>query len=441
MDAKKFRDMCFWAITCVNTFLGLVSFWTSKLGLDTVSKSQLVSVLVAFGGNAFTIVLYFFLSRRFPQAPAKTKGKYLIMMALASILIFGFSTLWSIITLGGKEAVGIHMQRVLAEADKQGLLLLKKSSAEANLAPNLSSLAIQFESYASREAGGAFSGMNGEGEVVATLRNTSSTFQGLAYSVQETERESGKLYDKLKEDVSAARDVLTEENEETTLRSINLRFSKKLSEINEGLTKMAKISSLEFVKTVSRNLEALTIVVNSQTSYAQKETIVRLQGIIRGAQEILNQLTNEKALEEVEVSGFTMISMGNAIIKYASEIFYAWCYGIALDFAPLIFIFLLAIAVKDEEKEITIEEAKQVRKDAEIASHEILDGARQKITGIITELRPTIESAAKNAADGLEESAEGVVRKIRNQVEEIKEDFNRQMSTWRDEFQKFKFKI
>jgi len=375
------------------------------------------------------------------MADARKKASYGLVIFFVCFLIFGFSTLWSIITLGGKEAVGIHMQQVLIASDKQGLKLLKQGSQEANMAPKLSALADQFESYALREAGGAFSGMTGEGDVVSTLRNTAETFRSLADSVLKTEQDRAKLYENLKQDIASARDILSTEDKDMTMRSINLQFSKKLAGINENLTRMGKTTSVEFVTTVSRNLDSLTLVTKESTVAAQREAIERLHGITKGAQEIVSQLTGKEEFAETDVQTFTMISMGNAIIRYASNIFYAWAYAIALDFAPLLFIILLSVAAKDEEKEITLDEARQVRLDAEAAAKTILDNAREKISAIINELKPEIISAAKTAKDGLEESIPDIIKQIRDQVQKVKDEMDSQMRIWREEFQKSKYKI
>ena len=398
--AEKFRWLIFWAITAVNLLLCAVSFWTSKLGLDTTTDSGLVSSSVAFAGAAFAFVFWFSLSRRFPEVSAQKKVGYFAVVTVVGVMLFGFSTQWSVITLGGREAVSLHMQVVLSESDKQGLALLRQGSEEANLAPNFVSLADQFEGYASREAKGAFSGLSGEGDVVATLRNTAETFRGLSQSVKETERERQQMYEDLKRNIADARDILSDEQKH--LRVANLQFGKKLAEINELMTRMSETTSMKFINTVNRNLSSLTVVVTEKTSKKQREAIERLKGMVEAAQDIIKQITSQDELAEVEIQTFTMISMSKAVLQYAGDIFYAWAYALALDFAPFLFIVMLAMARQEEEKEITLEEARKIKLDAEGAVKVILSDARDRIFEIVEEAKPVFSGMVDQARDELE---------------------------------------
>ena len=330
------------------------------------------------------------------------------------------------------------MQTVLSESDKQGIALLRQGSEEANLAPQLESLANQFEGYAKREAKGAFSGLTGEGDVVATLRNTAETFRSLAESVEKTESTRQGLYKNLQTSISEARDILTSEE---NLRTVNLKFSKKLSEINESLTRMAKTTSVEFVTTVNRNLSSLTIVTTERTSDQQRGAIKRLQTIITGAQDIVSKMTDQEELAEMDIQTFTMISMSNAVLKYGGEIFYAWAYALALDFAPFLFIILLAIARREEEKEITLEEAQQIKFDAETAAQGILNKAKEHVLTIIEELKPEITGVADSAKKALDEAATRVVNEVRDSINLAKKELEIAGKEQLQKLQDFKFKI
>lgn len=414
MEARKFKEIAFLAITIVNAILCLVSFWTSKLGLDTVVDSQLISVGVTLGGAAFLFVFWFILSRRYPEANAKKKGQILLLIALLTPLIFGFSTLWTIITAGGKEAVGVHMQTVLEKVDAQGIAHLKRGSYEANLAPQFESLETQFLGLAEREAKAAFSGMRGEGDVTATLRNTAQTFRGLAESVRQTQTERQKLYDELKAKTAAARRLLTDK--EQSLADINIKFSSLLADINELLTKMSETSSMKYVISVSGNLTNLAVVVSGNTSQVQREAIARLTKVISGAQDVVRQIAAQAEQVDVKVETFTMISMGNAVVKYASEISYAWAYGIAIDFAPFFFILLLSLTRVEEEKDMTLDEARAMLANAQTAAEAILDDARKQIRDIIQELKPEIVHIADTARVSLEAQTDRIVTQVKDTV-------------------------
>jgi hypothetical protein len=478
MLSAKFREVAFWSITMVNALMCLVSYYTSKLGLDTTTELALVSVSVAFAGASFSFVLWFILSRRFPEADTKQKLRYLGIVLVFSFLLFGFSTQWSVITLGGREAVSIHMQTVLSESDKQGLRLLNQGSEEANLAPQFNALANQFKGYAEREARGAYSKLIGEGDVVATARNTAELFSGLALNVEEIERNRANEYEGLKEEISSARDVLTSDE---PIRTVNLKFGKRLSEINEHLTRMAKMTSAKYVTAVNRNLSSLTMVVSEGATPDQRQAISQLQKMTSGAQKVVSRLMDQDAFAEAEVQTFTMISMSSAVMKYAGEIFYAWAYAIALDFAPFLFIILLSVAHGQEQREITLEEAEQVRfdadeyaqrildemresaehlisttgedvtrtvntaresrRDVEQATEEVLSAARERVLEVIEECKPEITSAADAARENLEEAVVSTIGDIRQAVVDARRAVDEKGQEWIKKFQSSRFKV
>lgn len=467
MLSSNFRELAFWAITFVTGLMCMVSFWTSKLGLDTTTEAVFVSISVAFAGAAFAFVFWFFLNRRFPEANTKQKATYLAITVVVGALLFGFSTQWSVITLGGREAVSIHMQTVLSGSDKQGLQLLNQGSEEANLAPQFNALASQFEGYAKREAKGAYSEIIGEGDVVATARNTAELFRNLALNVEEIERSRANEYEGLKEEISLARDVLTSDE---SLRIVNLKFGKRLSEINEHLTRMANMTSTKYVTAVNRNLSSLTFVVSEGLTSGQQQAINQLQKMTDGAQKVVSKLMDQDEFAGVEVQTFTMISMSNAVMKYAGEIFYAWAYALALDFAPLLFIVLLSVSRSQEERELTLEEAREVRLNADEYAQNILDEAREsiahlasetqeasqgasqateqllsaaqeRIMQVIEELKPEITGSADAARESLEEAVDATIAEIRQTIASAKQEIDESGQEWIKKFQSSRFKV
>lgn len=346
--SKQHHDTMSWVFIGVEALLCLVSYHTSRVGLDTVVDSAVMSHSVAFAGAAIAFAVYYFLTRSFPLVSMEKKVFYTIAFAVFFVFLVGFSTQWSAITIGGQEAVSLHKQHVLQASDKQGLLLLNIGAKEANLAPQLENFADQFERYAEREAQGAFSGITGEGSVVSTLRNTSDTFRGLAQSVRDIDRERKQLYESLKQEIGEARRVLVSQDSEG---DVNLRFGKQLAEINELLTRMSHTSSVEFVNTVNQNLLRLSIMNTEQSSPGQLKAIGQLKGIIEGAQDVMNKLTTQERLSDLKVETFTMITMSKAVLTYWQEIFYAWAYAIAIDICPFFFIILLSIQNWKQEEQ------------------------------------------------------------------------------------------
>jgi len=111
-----------------------VSAYTTQQGLATATSDLLVSVGVALAGGAFLFVFSLFLMWRFPYADRNRQLGYGIIVVIVMVLAFGFSMQWSVIAMGGKDALAIHMQRVLDQADDIALRQLRQAAVEANLA-------------------------------------------------------------------------------------------------------------------------------------------------------------------------------------------------------------------------------------------------------------------------------------------------------------------
>jgi hypothetical protein len=259
--------------------------------------------------------------------------------------------------MGGKDALAIHMQRVLDQADAIAHRQLRQAAVEANLAPQLASLSQQYEDLASRETRGAFSGLHGEGTVVATLRNMSQMFGNLSRTVSGVDGDQRALYDRYKELTAEARKVAAETeaadvSESDKIRRNNLAFSRILGEINEVVTRMNEATSATYVKVVNQNLGSLTTTSRAGDTIEQKQALERLEGLKTAAVKVVAQISGGRAAEEDRsIQTFMMIPAARAIWVYKSDVFYAWAGGIALDMIPTIFVVLLTLGRRRQEEE------------------------------------------------------------------------------------------
>ncbi len=334
-----------------------VSAYTTQQGLATATSDLLVSAGVAIAGGAFLFVFSLFLMWRFPYADRSRQLGYGAITLLVLVLAFGFSTQWSVIAMGGKDALAIHMQRVLDQADAIAYRQLRQAAVEANLAPQLASLSRQYEDLASRETRGAFSGLHGEGTVVATLRNMSQMFGNLSRTVSGVDGDQRALYDRYKELTAEARKVAAETeaadvSESDKIRRNNLAFSRILGEINEVVTRMNEATSATYVKVVNQNLGSLTTTSRAGDTIEQKQALERLDGLKTAAVKVVAQISGGRAAEEDRsIQTFMMIPAARAIWVYKGDVFYAWAGGIALDMIPTIFVVLLTLGRPREEEE------------------------------------------------------------------------------------------
>jgi hypothetical protein len=341
-------------VTCM-AVLCFVSFYTSKVGYQTTTKDAIIYYGMAFAGALFQFATFWFLAEYFARGTRTQRVRYGAIASAICVLVFWFSTQWSVVSMGGKDAVSTHMQRTLAAAEMQGLRLYRRAATEANLGPQLQSLSQNFTDLARREAGGAFSGLRGEGDVVATLRNTSQLFANLASSVQGVDKESRQNYDRARDLIGKARASASKmegadisEGEE--VRRNNLEFAKHLGDINEVMARMAQTSSVGFIRVVNKNLTSLTMSAKAEDRPEQKAAVERLKALVDGAQTVIGQITSEGDGDDANLEIYTMLSTQGAVWRYWRDILYAWAGATTLDFAPLFFMVLLAIAY-DRQKE------------------------------------------------------------------------------------------
>ncbi len=354
MSRRKKLDVL---MPLVSLLACVVSAYTTQQGLATVTSDLLVSGGVAVAGGFFLFVFSLFLMWRFPYADRMRQIGYGIVTVVVLALAFGFSTQWSVIAMGGKDALSIHMQRVLQDADAQSLALLKQAATEANLAPQLDSLARQYEGLAARESRGAFSGLEGEGSVVSTLQNMSQMFANLSRTVKGVDAEKKALYDRYKELSAEARKVASETEqadvgESEKIRRNNLVFSRVLGDINEVMTRMREASSASYVRVVNQNLGSLTTTIKASDTAAQRDAIARLEGLKDAAVKVVAQISGgNRPEDQVSIQAFTMVPAARAVWVHAGDVFYAWAGGIAIDMIPTIFVILLTLGRPTEEEE------------------------------------------------------------------------------------------
>jgi hypothetical protein len=345
-------------VTCM-AVLCFVSFYTSKVGYQTTTKDPVIYYGMALGGALFQFSTFWFLAEYFARGTRRERVRYGAIAAAICLLVFWFSTQWSVVSMGGKDAVSAHMQRTLAAAEVQGLRLYRRAATEANLGPQLQTLSQNFSDLAKREAAGAFSGLPGEGDVVATLRNTSELFANLGGSVQGADKESRKDYDRARELIGQARATAarmegTDISDGDEVRKNNLEFARHLGDINEVMARMAQTSSLGFIREANKNLTSLTMSAKAEDRPEQKAAVERLKALVDGAQAVVGRITSATDSDETTVETYTMLSTQKAIWTYWWDVLYAWAGATTLDFAPLFFMILLAIAYdrqRDEQRE------------------------------------------------------------------------------------------
>jgi hypothetical protein len=272
------------------------------------------------------------------------------------ILTFYFSTQWGVMALGGKTAMSTHLQTTVDQADKVGLAIYRQLTVEKNMAPQLKSLARQYEDLATRETAGGFSGMRGEGDVVATLRSTARLFENTAGTIESVSANGDELYAEFQKLSDQGRKLMseiqgTEITDGTKMRQLLLQFGSNLSNVNRVLVRMRGTSSREFVKTMNKNLGQLALTPQDNSTPAQKGAIERLTPAVRAAQKVVEQITSGDELGSETNQVFVMMEPSEAVWVYAGRIKSMWGAAIAIDLIPFCFAFISLLTAKQAKED------------------------------------------------------------------------------------------
>ena len=188
------------------------------------------------------------------------------------------------------------------------------------------------------------------------MSNTIQLFASLAGSVQGADRESRENYDRARELIGQARAAAArmegaDISDGEEVRKNNLEFARDLGDINAVMARMGRTSSVGFIREVNRNLTALTMSSKADDRPEQKAAVERLKSLVDGAQTVIGRIIGPGDGDDTTVEIFTMLSTQRAIWTYWRDVIYAWAGATTLDFAPLFFMALLAIAYDREHTE------------------------------------------------------------------------------------------
>lgn len=313
-----------------------------KTVMENESEANLVALAIAFVSSAVWLAL----NHWYPFANKATKKSVNWgILAFAILMLFG-STLFSVITMGGRDAIAIHEQTVLQDARDQGLKYLQQGERELNLVPPLKTYAQIFRGLSDRETHGDVSGITGAGLVVASLRNTAAAFDSFASSVESTHAQRVESYKRLEAALNEGQDLVIQQQQTkgdfAKYQDLQVKFSTTVGNLNKELAKLAGLTSTRFLQEANGNLENLTSIIGKGNE-AQNNAITRLKQPVMAAQTTLQRLiADNKAVGNMSPPSFTMIPMGYAIFVYARVIAFAWALGVLLDFLPMFFLFFKA---------------------------------------------------------------------------------------------------
>jgi len=85
------------------------------------------------------------------------------------------------------------------------------------------------------------------------------------------------------------------------------------------MARMAQTSSVPFIRSVNRNLTALTMSAKVEDRPEQTAAVERLKKVVDGAQAVIGQMTSATDADDTSVEIFTVLSTQRAVWKYLAR--------------------------------------------------------------------------------------------------------------------------
>jgi hypothetical protein len=363
--ALEDRPRFFGLYTSLTLVLSAVSAAATYVGLMMTGSGQKMAVAIAIGGAFAIFAIDYVLGYYFPRSNLWYKILLLGAAVVTVPFIWGFSTQFSILTVGGAEAMNIHRERTITGAALEARKLLEQGQAEANMAPQLNELAANFDSLASREVHAEFTGMSGAGAVYSNLKSAAQNLRSMAVNVHTVDSLRNEYNDKITAELNAMR-RLQLQAERLGEREVNVRFAAHLQRVNELLVKMAGQTSIPFIKAINASLQGLGSGNSNQLDPRQTAAIQRLGSTVRSAQMVVRELTPRQGANS-KMQVFEMITPTAAVYRYAREVPYAIAFGVGFDYLPFL---LVVIITMGESSHLAWARRKRIREQKEALASE-----------------------------------------------------------------------
>jgi hypothetical protein len=329
-------------ISAIATGYGVVNL----MGTSVFAYISAVSVAgVAF---FFTATFYRMYLVRYPQlARDKRRGLWGLMILFA-IFAMCLTTPFSVVAFGGSTALRKSMEGAEREADERVRDHLKPLRAEQSLALALDSYAKDFKNLAAQEENGAFTGVTGRGSAAVTFATVGQSIETMRDQVASNK----PVVDRFK----GQADLLLRHMRQVTYLNASQQdkqvlFATDVNSLNDLLSQMDAASVAPTVQQTARSLDSIAQLqvsdVKTEVGAKQTEAIAKATVLVgRVRAEIDTAAQTARSVNGKDVAPLTFMDQGEATVRYASSILYAYAAAIALDFAPMFFLFSNA-AFKD----------------------------------------------------------------------------------------------
>lgn len=352
----------------VIAMLALISACTTGLGFHSMGRfsqgafaRDFLPILMAVGAFIASTCIWYWFLETYPRALAKEKQRLHILMVVSVVALFGLSTLWSVIGLGGNAALAQHMKKVTQQAEATLNGLSAQIEKENSLATQTGMLSTQFENLAGQEINGAYSNYAGRGEVAIQLTSLGETLGNMRSTIEESTRERRGTVEEAKDAIARLREIVDTQDVDPETKT--RLFAKQLATLNQLFGRINAGQTTSMIREASRQLGALSATKppmgDSDLARSQRQAIERVTPAGASAEKLLANFTGEIEESDVQLKQLSPMDMGTAIFTYAAYIIPAWAGANAFDYFPLLIIFLVAWTEGSRGRNDTEEQARQ----------------------------------------------------------------------------------
>ena len=350
---SKLKDAPFWHkstffVEAQSYVFPFVSALTVYDGVHKLTGNLVWGVVTSVVAFLFAAGFYRLLIVEYPRANPTKRHRLIPAMFVFGIFAICLTTPFSVASLGGDIALRENMNGTIKEGDRRVNERLDILRQEQSLGGSLGQYALQFKDLAKQEEAGAFTGVTGRGSAAATFDTVGQTLTRMEAQVTANQQKIDTFKTQGTEILTGLRSITYDR---TSQQDKQARFAAGLADLNDLLSQMDAAS---VVPTVQQAAGSLNSVASLQVSDSGTEVGARQSQAIGKAQELVSRAqadidkaaTSVKAASGKRMEPLTVIDQGKAIFVYWWTIVWAWALALTLDFAPMLFMFVLA-AIKD----------------------------------------------------------------------------------------------
>jgi len=341
---EKVQEVTNWSLVdWLSVVFPLVSAFATFHGANKLIGNSLYAFGVAIVAFFFIAAFYRSYLKWYPSANDKQKRKLLLPMVVFGVFAICLTTPFSVATFGGEVALRKDFERTIATAEARTNQRIGDLNRELALSSSLGSYGRQFSDLAQAEAAGSFTGVSGRGDAAVTFETVGRSLTAMSRQVEANRA----VVERLKEQSKAIiRDLRTISYLRVSQQEKVSRFAARLNDLNDLFAQMDAASVLP---SVAQSAGSLDMVANLRSGEAgtdlgqrQSQTIARAGELVTRAQQDISKTTADLTNQSEELAPLAVIDESEAIFKYWQVIIWAWAAAIALDFAPLLFLFMLS---------------------------------------------------------------------------------------------------